>query len=706
MADRFSQFSAEEIDSMTDEELDALSQDSYQAPTYSEDGVLQINLSDAPQKQPLTPTENIVGGMGNLLDAGTFGYGDEITAGGSATLDSLFGDSSFGDAYDERLSQMRDIQKRYGEENPVTSTVSNIVAGFANPINSAVKINSLKNAALSGAVLGGAYGFGEGEGGLEERVSNAGTGGLYGAITGGTVYGGLKGAERFINAKSASRNTPEKILDRNFNASNKQISETDPKSLVKSVSNLEEVNPQTATSIFGSKPQKAWQELKARKSTIGTKLDSVYDNLSANPANDIPLQNVNIAQGVSAPIFKSNATDELLNILYDPNSTPDMQLGAMEALDDFAQTIGNRGKLSAKDAWEIAKNLEAETSFTKSPTSPQRKSSYTDSFKQKIAEGLREYVENTQGGDVLKPLNKEYSALAKLSKNADEASSKAKLDESGLLTSITGAIGGIRPNYPILASGGAIGLMGSPALGTGIAALSLGAGAMNSVSRSPMLARSLYRLNSAVSSGSALLNSDATKLAILGSTLLPRSGNALAEDPEGFANEIGFYLQSKTGNPELAKVVSDEIRDIAINGNKAVHDQVIQGLIQQFPDAFEPAPEGYQSFLDGKLLDPMEQSVHINKALDLDLSPREQADVIGGMLSKKKYSPINTSQSNPVSMNQPMQQQNPLSLFNSSFGSEDAVEVPYSGTEQTGDMLRRLSEALSFKEEYDPMTAQ
>ena len=136
-----------------------------------------------------------------------------------------------------------------------------------------------------------------------------------------------------------------------------------------------------------------------------------------------------------------------------------------------------------------------------------------------------------------------------------------------------------------------------------------------------------------------------------------------------------------------------------------VQDEVIMGLVQQFPDAFEPAPEGYQSFMDGKILDPMEQSIHINKALDRDLTPRQQAEVIGGMLSKKKYAPIDTTQSNPVQMNQPMQQ-NPLSLFNSSFGSEDAVEVPYSGTEQTGDMLRVLQDSLTIREEYDPMTAR
>ena len=177
-----------------------------------------------------------------------------------------------------------------------------------------------------------------------------------------------------------------------------------------------------------------------------------------------------------------------------------------------------------------------------------------------------------------------------------------------------------------------------------------------------------------------------------------------------FKNEIKNQLVLKGVQNAIAESVAEtQALDFAeLVQDPMAGEQALQVAIQATPQLFEPSPEGYRSFINGKLLDPMEQSVHINKALDLDLSPREQADVIGGMLSKKKYSPIDASRSNPVQMNQPMQPQNPLELFNSAMPYEDAVEVPYSGTEQTGDsfFLDKVKSALDFGADFIPIVGE
>lgn len=123
-----------------------------------------------------TGWENFGGGALNLLNALTLGYGDEITAGGSALLDALSGDG-IGQAYDDRLNQARGLREAYREDNPYMAIGSDIVGGAMLPAGKLVSaakgfIPKVAAAGAEGAGFGAAYGFGEGEG-FEDRLGGA-----------------------------------------------------------------------------------------------------------------------------------------------------------------------------------------------------------------------------------------------------------------------------------------------------------------------------------------------------------------------------------------------------------------------------------------------------------------------------------------------------------------------------------------------------
>jgi len=184
----------------------------------SNEQLMQIAGVSAPKPNPLTAGETFAGGMQNLLNSMTFGFGDEITAGGSSLLDALTSNSSIGDAYDQRLAQARDLESRYRQEHP-TASLANSLAGFLAPIPKILSAekgiapalgNVAKSAAL-GAGYAGASGFGNAEGGIENRISGAIDAAPTGAIIGGGVQGAseaIQGASSFLS-KLASESAPK-----------------------------------------------------------------------------------------------------------------------------------------------------------------------------------------------------------------------------------------------------------------------------------------------------------------------------------------------------------------------------------------------------------------------------------------------------------------------------------------------------------------
>lgn len=170
-----------------------------------------------------TPMEAYAGGMGNVLNAMTLGFGDEIVAGGSGALDYFLG----GPGYDARLEQIRGLRQDFRDENPVSATLGDIggalqmpgnlfgVAKKAAPSTASLFSKGVQTAknlfsnvgrgAAEGATYGVAYGIGEGEGGLEERLSNAAellpSALMFGGAA-GTLQGGLRGAAKAVDDAS------------------------------------------------------------------------------------------------------------------------------------------------------------------------------------------------------------------------------------------------------------------------------------------------------------------------------------------------------------------------------------------------------------------------------------------------------------------------------------------------------------------------
>lgn len=147
----------------------------------------------------------------------TFGFGDEINAGVRAAADwaggklGLSEPTTIGDAYDQRLAHERALLDQTRKENPVSATAGEI-AGSALPALASGGASAggtlaaqAGRGALAGAATGAAYGFGEGEGGVGNRLAGAAIGGATGAAVGGAAPYLVRGAERALTSRAASR---------------------------------------------------------------------------------------------------------------------------------------------------------------------------------------------------------------------------------------------------------------------------------------------------------------------------------------------------------------------------------------------------------------------------------------------------------------------------------------------------------------------
>lgn len=114
----------------------------------------------------------------------TFGFSDEIKAGIRGLL---------GDNYEQVLESERDKLAQVQRERPVASVAGEITGALltaplmpaANILRGANVASRAVNAAATGGLLGGVYGFGSGQDGVENRLQNAIGTGAVGALTGG-----------------------------------------------------------------------------------------------------------------------------------------------------------------------------------------------------------------------------------------------------------------------------------------------------------------------------------------------------------------------------------------------------------------------------------------------------------------------------------------------------------------------------------------
>ena len=128
----------------------------------------------------------------------TLGFGDEIVAGAMSLSPNW--------TYDEALKGARGELDAARMTRPGTTTTAEIATALAMPAagfksSGKLGIDMLKGAA-TGAGLSGVYGFGAGEGGFEERATDAGKSAVVGALLGGLIPVAGAGVQKFMQGRA------------------------------------------------------------------------------------------------------------------------------------------------------------------------------------------------------------------------------------------------------------------------------------------------------------------------------------------------------------------------------------------------------------------------------------------------------------------------------------------------------------------------
>ena len=139
--------------------------------TSSNDWIDVTDSSRPPSDNKLSLLDSIREGVVSAANSATFGFGDEAAAGVRSLLPGFA-------SYDEELAAIRGGQKQFATEHPYIDLGTKVAGALAMPVGGlaakgATFGSKAALAAAEGAGLGGLYGFGEGEGGLENRAENA-----------------------------------------------------------------------------------------------------------------------------------------------------------------------------------------------------------------------------------------------------------------------------------------------------------------------------------------------------------------------------------------------------------------------------------------------------------------------------------------------------------------------------------------------------
>lgn len=150
------------------------------------------------------------GALRSGFQGATFGFGDEIVAGGAAALQPLFtpdDGSTIGQRYDRYLEGERGKLESFGESNPYTAFPAEMAGAIPSALlgmgaaGGASALGTMARGAGIGAGEGAAYGFGSGEG--EGRVAEALQGGAIGAPMGAAAPYAGEAVRRVGEALSA-----------------------------------------------------------------------------------------------------------------------------------------------------------------------------------------------------------------------------------------------------------------------------------------------------------------------------------------------------------------------------------------------------------------------------------------------------------------------------------------------------------------------
>ncbi len=149
-----------------------------------------------------------------MAQGATLGFSDEAIAAAMNPMSAIGGTLGIGDqgaAYNERLQAERDALRRYKENYPVSAAGYEIAGAVAPAILSRGRtapesvaaaapsvIGSAFKAGKAGAISGGAYGFGTGEGDVLNRAVSGGVGLLLGGGIGSMLGAGMGAVQKYV----------------------------------------------------------------------------------------------------------------------------------------------------------------------------------------------------------------------------------------------------------------------------------------------------------------------------------------------------------------------------------------------------------------------------------------------------------------------------------------------------------------------------
>ena len=181
--------------------------------------------NSTPLEEPREKTGFFASAWEGVKQGVTLGFGDEIQSAVAASVAAPFSDLSWSEAYDMALGDFREEQSQAKEDNALAYYPGEIAGAVLTGGAGASRLGGAKlatftakapmrTAAATGGSTGALYGFGTGEGGLEERTKSAGIGGVTGTVAGpaGAYIGGKvanagKSLSNFF--KSGSKQTDE-----------------------------------------------------------------------------------------------------------------------------------------------------------------------------------------------------------------------------------------------------------------------------------------------------------------------------------------------------------------------------------------------------------------------------------------------------------------------------------------------------------------
>ena len=170
---------------------------------------------------------------------------------------------------------------------------------------------------------------------------------------------------------------------------------------------------------------------------------------------------------------------------------------------------------------------------------------------------------------------------------------------------------------------------------------------------------------------------------------LPRDSEAIMNSPSAML-QVGQIGTQSGIIPNIETLTMAPIQ---------IQKEIIGQIMSSNPQIAEPTPDGLRSVMDGKIKDPMEQSMYVKSALDAiasgQIDPKDEPKIMGKFIERKQYTPINQPQ-------MPVEEPSRSVPFSLSDFSNALSQEPTSGQglSFTDDSVRLLREAAKYPAAY------